>query len=238
MRALVGVAVAGFVLGLAALALVLTGDHDTITGPFVVLALTLGWSFIGTGLYALWRRPEPLIGRLMTIVGFLWFIGALPESDSALAATPSASRSAGSGPPRSCTCWSRSRPGRSSPGSSGASCGSAYGLALVQPIALLFAAEPVSGLQRLPGQPPADRSTTRRPTASSTALLGVASVAMLAGRRASCWSGAGAAPGRCSARRLAPVLWTGAAVAVVGVASMIPQVAGAQPARPTRSTPR
>ena len=53
MRALIGVAFAGFVLGLAALALVLTGDHDTITGPFVVLALTLGWSFIGTGLYAL-----------------------------------------------------------------------------------------------------------------------------------------------------------------------------------------
>src|SRR4051795_13534727 len=87
MRALGAVALAGFAFGLAALMLVLTGDHDTITGPFVVLALTLGWSFIGTGIYALWRRPDQLIGRLMVIVGFLWFIGALPESDSALVYT-------------------------------------------------------------------------------------------------------------------------------------------------------
>ena len=39
MRSVAGLAFAGFVLGLAALALVLTGTHDTITGPFVVLAL-------------------------------------------------------------------------------------------------------------------------------------------------------------------------------------------------------
>jgi len=87
-RATLGVlAAAGLVFGLAALALVLSGDNGTITGPFVVLALTLGWSFIGTGLYAMWRRPEQPIGRLMTLVGFLWFIGALPESDSAFVHT-------------------------------------------------------------------------------------------------------------------------------------------------------
>ena len=45
-------AAAGIVFGLAALALVLTSDHNQIAGPFVVLAFTLGWSFIGTGLYA------------------------------------------------------------------------------------------------------------------------------------------------------------------------------------------
>ena len=31
-------------------------------GPSVVLALTLGWAFIGAGLYAWWRRPENRIG--------------------------------------------------------------------------------------------------------------------------------------------------------------------------------
>src|SRR5829696_3008348 len=87
MRALGAVAVAGLVLGLAALALVLSGRHETVTGPFVVLALTLGWSFIGTGLYALWRRPGQLIGRLMVLVGFFWFLGALPESDVAFVFT-------------------------------------------------------------------------------------------------------------------------------------------------------
>ena len=52
-----------------------------------MLALTLGWSFIGTGLYALWRRPGHLIGRLMVLVGFFWFVGALPESDVAFVFT-------------------------------------------------------------------------------------------------------------------------------------------------------
>ena len=85
--ALGALAAAGIVCGLVALVLVLTGDHDQIAGPFAVLALTLGWSFIGTGLYALWRRPEQPIGRLMTVTGFLWFIGALPESDSPLVFT-------------------------------------------------------------------------------------------------------------------------------------------------------
>ena len=97
-------AAAGIVCGLVALALVLTGDHDQITGPFALLALTLGWSFIGTGLYALWRRPEQPIGRLMTLTGFLWFIGALPESDVAAGVHRSASRSPRCGPGRWCIC--------------------------------------------------------------------------------------------------------------------------------------
>src|SRR3954471_12909078 len=87
MRALLGVAVAGLVLGLAAFALVLSGDQQTFSGPFAVLALTLGWSFIGTGLYAWWRRPDQVIGRLMTVVGFLWFAGALLEVDAPLVFT-------------------------------------------------------------------------------------------------------------------------------------------------------
>ena len=56
-RALVALAVAGFVLGLAALALVTTSDREDVPGPSVAIALTLGWAFIGAGLYAWWRRP-------------------------------------------------------------------------------------------------------------------------------------------------------------------------------------
>src|ERR687898_542343 len=85
--ALGALAAAGIVCGLVALGLVVTGDHEQIAGPFAALALTLGWAFIGTGLYALWRRPEQPIGRLMTLTGFLWFIGALPESDVPLVFT-------------------------------------------------------------------------------------------------------------------------------------------------------
>ena len=81
-------AAAGIVCGLAALALVLTGDHEQITGPFVVLALTLGWSFIGTGLYALWRRPgaadRPADDARSGSCGSS---ARCPESDSALVFT-------------------------------------------------------------------------------------------------------------------------------------------------------
>src|SRR4051794_1019037 len=78
---LVGLAVVGLLCGLGALALVLTSDHEDATSSFAGLALTLGWAFIGTGLYALWRRPRHRVGQLMILTGFLWFLGALTESD-------------------------------------------------------------------------------------------------------------------------------------------------------------
>src|SRR5918996_1318956 len=85
--ALAALAVAGFVLGLAALALVTTGERDFGSTPTVGLALTLGWAFIGAGLYAWWRRPDNRVGALMTLVGFLWFVGALTSADTAWAYT-------------------------------------------------------------------------------------------------------------------------------------------------------
>jgi signal transduction histidine kinase len=80
-RALVALAVAGFALGLAALALVTTSDRDAPTA-WVVLALTLGWGFAGAGIYAWWRRPENRVGALMTLVGFVWFLGSLSYADA------------------------------------------------------------------------------------------------------------------------------------------------------------
>src|SRR5881275_551494 len=80
--ALIGLALAGLAFGLAVLALVLTNGQGDATGPFIVLALTLGWSFIAAGLYAWWRRPERPVGQLMTLVGFLWFFGGLSDLDS------------------------------------------------------------------------------------------------------------------------------------------------------------
>ena len=117
-RALVALAVAGFALGLAALALVTTSDRPRDSTPWIVLALTLGWGFIGAGLYAWWRRPENRIGPLMTLVGFLWFLGALQSADAAWAFTLGLALGR-CGSARWCTCWSRSRPGACSPGSSG-----------------------------------------------------------------------------------------------------------------------
>jgi signal transduction histidine kinase len=86
-RALAALAVAGFALGLAAFALVTTGERGFDSTPTAVLALTLGWAFIGAGLYAWWRRPENRVGSLMTLVGFLWFLGALTSAEAAWAYT-------------------------------------------------------------------------------------------------------------------------------------------------------
>ena len=42
-----------------------------------MLVLLIGWSFIGTGLFAWYRRPSNRIGALMTAVGFTWFLSSL-----------------------------------------------------------------------------------------------------------------------------------------------------------------
>src|ERR671918_795453 len=86
-RALIGLAVAGFALGLAALALVTTSDREDDSAAWIVLALTLGWGFAGAGIFAWWRRPENRVGPMMTLVGFMWFLGALTSADAAWAYT-------------------------------------------------------------------------------------------------------------------------------------------------------
>jgi len=81
-RALIGLAIAGLALGLAALALVTTSDRERDSTAWIVLALTLGWSFAGAGIYAWWRRPENRTGPLMALVGFTWFLGSLTSADA------------------------------------------------------------------------------------------------------------------------------------------------------------
>jgi hypothetical protein len=81
-RALGLVAIEGIVVGLVALAIVLSSDH--VDGkPFAAgLILFIGWSWIGVGLYAWWRRPDNRFGVLMTAVGFAFFLVALTAADA------------------------------------------------------------------------------------------------------------------------------------------------------------
>jgi signal transduction histidine kinase len=81
-RALIALAVLGFVMGLASIAVILTSNHMSHRGTWAVFGAVLGWSFIGTGLYAWWRRPENRSGALMAWVGFLWFLAPLNFSDN------------------------------------------------------------------------------------------------------------------------------------------------------------
>ena len=75
---------AGLVAGGIALALVLTSNHVENTALQSVLGLVLGWSFIGSGIFAWARRPENRTGKLMVAVGFVWFLGSLSAANSSL----------------------------------------------------------------------------------------------------------------------------------------------------------
>ena len=56
-RALWTIGAAAVALGGVAIALVATSDHEATRTLTLVLGPFVGWSFVGVGLYAWWRRP-------------------------------------------------------------------------------------------------------------------------------------------------------------------------------------
>jgi signal transduction histidine kinase len=76
-RLLLGLAVLGVATGVAALAITMSTNRVSEPWLWVAFGGLLGWSFIGTGLYAWWRRPDNRTGALMVAVGFSWFLSAL-----------------------------------------------------------------------------------------------------------------------------------------------------------------
>lgn len=79
---LIGFGLAGLALGVAALVIAANSDHlDEVQVGGVVFYPLIGWSFIGTGLFAWWRRPDNRFGALMTAVGFVWLLASLTASD-------------------------------------------------------------------------------------------------------------------------------------------------------------
>jgi signal transduction histidine kinase len=86
-RALFSVALTGLVASAAATALVIASDHIPKPAASAAIGLVITWSFIGTGLYAWWRRPSNRFGALMTAVGFAFLLDALIASDDAVVFT-------------------------------------------------------------------------------------------------------------------------------------------------------
>jgi signal transduction histidine kinase len=80
-RALIGIGVAGLLMGGVLFPIVATSDVPAAPLVEATIGLLLGWSFIGTGLYAWDRRPSNLVGPLMVCVGFTWFLSDLYSSD-------------------------------------------------------------------------------------------------------------------------------------------------------------
>ena len=79
---LVLIAAGGLALAAFGTALVLASDHQDNKAAFLSLALTVGLSFLVSGVIALWRRPENRTGTLLVLVAYFWFLGALAESNN------------------------------------------------------------------------------------------------------------------------------------------------------------
>jgi signal transduction histidine kinase len=81
-RLLGALALTGIACGVVIAAITLASDHTDDAGSETVLRLLVGWSFVGTGLFAWWRRPANHTGRLMVAAGFSWFATSLSASDN------------------------------------------------------------------------------------------------------------------------------------------------------------
>ncbi len=81
-RALLALALLAVVMAIAADLVIRTSGHLSQRGVWAVLNAALGSSFIGTGLYAWWRRPDNRTGALMVWVGFLFFLSPLEFSNN------------------------------------------------------------------------------------------------------------------------------------------------------------
>jgi signal transduction histidine kinase len=83
-RALLGLGAAGLASGLVYVAVVLGSDRVDDPGLTAALGLVVGWSFVGTGLLAWWRRPGNGTGPLMAAAGLAWFAAGLADADDDL----------------------------------------------------------------------------------------------------------------------------------------------------------
>src|SRR4051795_4565599 len=81
-RALLALFALGVVFAGLDVALALTSTHEEQKVVTAVLGPLIGLSFIGTGVFAWWRRPLNRFGLLMTGVGFAWFLAGLTESNN------------------------------------------------------------------------------------------------------------------------------------------------------------
>jgi signal transduction histidine kinase len=73
-RALAMLALAGLLVSLLGAGVVLSSDHIDHRGLTVAFLVGIGAAWIGTGLYAWWRRPSNRFGALMTWTGFAWLL--------------------------------------------------------------------------------------------------------------------------------------------------------------------
>jgi signal transduction histidine kinase len=81
-RALLALFALGVIFAGLDVALALTSTHEDQKVITAILGPVIGLSFIGTGVFAWWRRPLNRFGLLMTGVGIAWFLAGLTESNN------------------------------------------------------------------------------------------------------------------------------------------------------------
>jgi signal transduction histidine kinase len=81
------IVVAALIAGAGVVAVVLASDHKDPKAVWAIFGPAVGWSFIGTGLYASRRRPDSRTGALMILLGFAWFLFTLDAANSPLVYT-------------------------------------------------------------------------------------------------------------------------------------------------------
>jgi signal transduction histidine kinase len=81
-RALLALFALGVIFAGLDVALALSSTHEDQKMVTAILGPLIGLSFMGTGVFAWWRRPLNRFGLLMTGVGIAWFLSGLTESNN------------------------------------------------------------------------------------------------------------------------------------------------------------
>jgi signal transduction histidine kinase len=82
------IALLALAAGAGAALLVLGSDRErSPAAASAVLALVVGWTYVGSGLVARRQRPENRLGTVMVFIGFAWFATFLADADSSLVFT-------------------------------------------------------------------------------------------------------------------------------------------------------
>ena len=70
--------------GLALVPLLATSDWSSERGLWIALDLVIGYGFAADGLFAWYRRPDNLVGPLMVVTAFAWYISIFERTDPPL----------------------------------------------------------------------------------------------------------------------------------------------------------